>query len=120
MLELFDLHKQYGDVQDAQAAAGPLGVLTVGAYVGTLLSVIPNPGSWFSQVLTMVPFTAPFATPARVAVGAIPPAEVVLSAVITAIATVMAIRLAGRLYAAAILAGGRLTWREVWRAEPVG
>lgn len=106
-------------LEDAQSSAGPLGFLTIGAYVGTLLGVVPNPDSLFAQVLTYVPATAPFAVPARVAVGAITPAEVAVAATLTALTALLAVRLAGRLYSAAILAGGRLTWREVWRSEPV-
>lgn len=106
-------------LEDAQSSAGPLGFLTVGAYMGTLLGVVPNPDGVLAQVLTYVPPTAPFAVPARVAVGAISPVEVAISAILTAIAAVLTVRLAGRLYSAAILAGGKLTWREVWRAEPV-
>jgi ABC-2 type transport system permease protein len=106
-------------LEDAQSAAGPLGFLTVGAYMGTLLGVVPDPDSVFAVGLSLFPPTAPFAVPARVAVSAISPVEVVLSAVLVAVTAVLTVRLAGRLYSAAILAGGKLTWREVLRAEPV-
>ncbi len=106
-------------LEDAQSSAGPLGFLTAGAYIGTLLGVVPNPDSVFAQVLSYLPPTAPFAVPARISVGAISVPEVLVAATITAVAAVLTVRLAGRLYSAAILAGGKLTWREVWRAEPV-
>lgn len=106
-------------LEDAQASAGPLGFLTAGAYAGTLIGVIPNPDSIFAHVLTYLPPTAPFAVPARITVGAIGPAEIAISAVVTAVAAVVTVRLAGRLYSAAVLAGGKLTWREVFRAEAV-
>ena len=106
-------------LEDAQSSAGPLGFLTAGAYIGTLLGVVPNPDSVFAQVLTYLPPTAPFAVPARVAVGAISGVEVAVAAILTGVAGLVTVRLAGRLYSAAILAGGRLTWRQVWRAEPV-
>ena len=106
-------------LEDAQSSAGPLGFLTAGAYIGTLLGVVPNPDSVFARVLTYLPPTAPFAVPARVAVGAISMVEVAVAAIITGVAALVTVRLAGRLYSAAILAGGRLTWRQVWRAEPV-
>lgn len=106
-------------LEDAQSSAGPLGFLTVGAYFGTLIGVVPNPDSVFSTVLSLFPPTAPFAVPARVAVSAIAPWEIALSAVLVAVTAVLTVRLAGRLYSAAILAGGKLTWREVFRAEPV-
>lgn len=106
-------------LEDAQSSAGPLGFLTAGAYIGTLIGVVPNPESIFSQVLTYLPPTAPFAVPARVSVGAISMVEVVIASLLTAVAAFLTVRLAGRMYSAALLAGGKLTWREVWRAEPV-
>lgn len=106
-------------LEDAQASAGPLGFLTATAYGGTLIGVIPNPESIFAQVLTYFPPTAPFAVPARITVGSISTVEIAIAAVVTAVAAVATVRLAGRLYSAAILAGGKLTWREVVRAEPV-
>lgn len=106
-------------LEDAQAVAGPLAFLTGGAYVGTLLGIVPNPDSIFAQILTYLPPTAPFAVPARIAVGSISAIEIALAAVLTGVAAVVTVRIAGRLYSAAILAGGKLTWREVWRAEPV-
>lgn len=107
-------------LEDAQAVAGPLAFLTGGAYVGTLLGIVPNPDTMFAHVLTYLPPTAPFAVPARIAVGSIGWMEIAASAVVTGLAAVLTVRVAGRLYSAAILAGGKLTWREVWRAEPVG
>lgn len=106
-------------LEDAQTAAAPLGFLTVGAYTGTLLGVVPNPETVLAEVLTYLPPTAPFAVPARVAVGAIGPVEVVLAAAVTAAGAIVTIRIAGRLYSAALLAGGRLSWRQIWRAEAV-
>jgi hypothetical protein len=38
---------------------------------------------------------------------------------VTLAGTTVTIRLAARLYSAAILGGGRLTWRETWRSEPI-
>lgn len=106
-------------LEDAQAVAGPLAFLTGGAYVGTLIGIVPDPDSIFAHVLTYLPPTAPFAVPARIAVGSISGIEIALAAVVTGIASVVTVRIAGRLYSAAILSGGKLTWREVWRAEPV-
>ena len=34
-------------------------------------------------------------------------------------ATGKTVRLAGRLYASSLLAGGKLTWRDAWRGEPI-
>ncbi len=106
-------------MEDAQGTAGPLSFLSVGAYMGTLVGVVPNPDSVFATVLSYLPPTAPFAVPARVAVGAMSPLAVAGAAVVTAVAAVLAVRLAGRLYSAAILSGGKLSWRGVLQAEPV-
>lgn len=106
-------------IEDAQASAGPLGFIVAGVYFAVIIAVIPNPDGLVSQVLTYLPPSAPFAVPARAANGAIPGWEIVLSAFVTLVGTVLTIRLAGRLYSAAVLAGGKLTWRDVWRAEPI-
>ncbi len=106
-------------VEDAQGTAGPLAFLTVGTYMVVIFAVIPSPTGLLSQILTFLPPTAPFTVPARVAMGAIPAWQVAVSALVTVAGTALTIRLAGRLYAAAVLAGGKLTWRAVWRAEPI-
>lgn len=107
-------------MEDAQAAAGPLMFLTAGAYGGTVIGVMQNPDGVFAQVLTWFPATAPFAVPARVALGSLGTLEIVGVCALMAVATVVTVRIAGRLYSAAVLAGGKLSWREVFRTEPVG
>jgi ABC-2 type transport system permease protein len=42
-----------------------------------------------------------------------------VSAGITMFAVAATIAIAGRLYAASLLAGGKLTWRQAWHAEPI-
>jgi ABC-2 type transport system permease protein len=106
-------------VEDAQGTAGPLAFLLVGVYMVVIFVVIPAPGGTLAQVLTYLPPTAPFTVPARVAMGAVPAWQVALAILVTLAGTVVTLRLAARLYAAAILGGGRLTWREAWRAEPI-
>lgn len=107
-------------MEDAQAAAGPLMFLTAGAYGGTILGVMQDPDGVFAQILTWFPPTAPFAVPARVALGSLGTLEIVGVCALMAVATLVTVRIAGRLYSAAVLAGGRLSWREVFRTEPVG
>jgi ABC-2 type transport system permease protein len=107
-------------VEDAQGTAGPLAFLLVGVYMVVIFAVIPAPDSTLSQVLTYLPPTAPFTVPARVALGAIPGWQVGVAILVTLTSTVITLRLAARLYSAAILGGGKLTWREAWRAEPIG
>jgi ABC-2 type transport system permease protein len=105
-------------VEDAQGTSGPLAFLLVGVYMLVIFVVIPAPGGRLAQVLTYLPPTAPFTVPARVALGAIPGWEIALATLVTLMGTVATVLVAARLYAAAILGGGRLTWREAWRTEP--
>ena len=106
-------------VEDAQGTAAPLAFLTVGTYMLVIFAVIPSPQGMLSQVLTYLPPTAPFTVPARVALGAIPGWQVAVACVTTLAGTALTVRLAGRLYGAAVLAGGKLNWRAVWRSEPI-
>jgi ABC-2 type transport system permease protein len=106
-------------VEDAQGTAGPLAFLLVGVYMAVIFAVIPAPDGVLAQVLTYLPPTAPFTVPARVALGAIPAWQVAVAVLVTLAGTTVTIRLAARLYSAAILGGGRLTWRETWRSEPI-
>jgi len=38
---------------------------------------------------------------------------------VTFLGAALVVRLSGRLYAASLLAGGKLTWRAAWKREPV-
>lgn len=106
-------------VEDAQSSAGPLGFLVAGAYFAAFFLVIPAPRGLGSQILTYLPPTAPFVVPARAALDAVSATEVALATLITFVGAALVVRLSGRLYAASLLAGGKLTWREAWRREPV-
>lgn len=106
-------------VEDAQSSAGPLGFMVLGVYLSVIVGVIPNPDGLLARVFTFLPPTAPFAVPARVSTSSISGLEIVGGAVATAIGTAIVVRIAGRLYAAAILAGSRVRWRDVIRLEPI-
>ena len=106
-------------VEDAQGTAGPLAFGLIAVYMVVIFVVIPAPQGTPAQVLTFLPPTAPFTVPARVALDAIPAWQVVVATLVTATGTVLTLRLAARLYSAAVLGGGKLTWREAWRAEPI-
>jgi ABC-2 type transport system permease protein len=106
-------------VEDAQGTSGPLAFLLVGVYMLVIFAVIPAPTGSLARVLTYLPPTAPFTVPARVALGAIPGWEIALATLVTLAGTAATVVVAARLYAAAILGGGRLTWREAWRTEPI-
>jgi ABC-2 type transport system permease protein len=92
-------------VQDVQLAAMPILMALSVAYVVSLVVVLPNPNSLVSTVLSLVPFLAPVAMPARMATGA--PAWQVGLAVVLTLATIgAAIWLASRIYANAVLRTG--------------
>lgn len=106
-------------LEDAQSTSGPLTFAIMGGYFAVIFAVIPNPDGIVAQVLSFLPPTAPFVVPARMAFEAIAVWEVVTATLLTLVAAVAVVRLAGRLYAGALLAGGKLTWSAAWRAEPV-
>jgi ABC-2 type transport system permease protein len=106
-------------LEDAQSTATPLYLLMYGAYGAVFAAVLPNPDGLVGRVLTFVPATAPFVAPPRAAVGALPTWELAVSLLVTFVGAYVALRVAGRTYASSLLAGGKLTWRDAWRAEPV-
>lgn len=106
-------------LEDAQSTSGPLTFAVMGGYFAVIFAVMPNPDGLVAQVLTFLPPTAPFVVPARMAFDAIAGWEVAVASVLTVVASLLVVRLAGRLYAGALLAGGKLTWSAAWRAEPV-
>lgn len=106
--------------EDAQGSAAPLNFVLIGTYFVVAFMVLPDPTGVWAQVLTYLPPTAPFTVPARVAFDAIPLWQVVASCTVTLVGMVATVALAGRLYSASLLAGGKLTWREAWQGEPVG
>jgi ABC-2 type transport system permease protein len=106
-------------LEDAQSTSGPLTFAVMGGYFAVIFAVLPNPDGILAQVLTFLPPTAPFVVPARMAFGAITGWEVAVATALTLVASLLVVRLAGRLYAGSLLAGGKLTWAAAWRAEPV-
>lgn len=104
--------------EDAQSSAGPIGFLAAAVYFAVIVGVVPNPDGTLARVLSFIPLSAPFAIPARSASG-LPLWEFALAAVLTALGTWFGVRLAGRLYSAAVLSGGRMTWRDAFKAEPI-
>jgi ABC-2 type transport system permease protein len=106
-------------LEDAQSSAAPLGFLLTGAYFAVFIVVLPDPTSTWSSILSFVPPTAPFVVPARLGLEAMPPWQAGVAIAVTVVAAFVTVRLAGRLYASSLLAGGKLSWREAWRGEPV-
>jgi ABC-2 type transport system permease protein len=106
-------------VEDAQSAAGPLYIAMWGTYGVVSLTVLPNPAGLVAQILTYLPPTAPFVVPARVALGELPMWQLPIAVAVTLAGAAAVLKLAGRLYAASVLAGGKLTWNDALKVEPV-
>jgi ABC-2 type transport system permease protein len=105
-------------VEDAQAVAGPVVYVLLAAYWASYIAVVGDPDSTWSVVASLFPLTAPFAMPARLALGVAAWWEPLLAAVLTIAAIAALVMLAGRVYTRAILhAGARLRLRDVLR-EP--
>ena len=104
--------------EEAQSSAAPIGFISAAVYMAVLIGVVPNPDGLLATILTFIPFSAPFAIPVRMTAG-MPWWEVVVGFTVTLLGLVVIVRLAGRLYSAAILSGGKLSWRAALRAEPI-
>ena len=103
--------------EDAQAAGMPVALAAVAMYLATFVVVIPWPESTAARVLSLLPPAAPIAFPARIALDAVAWWEPLLGVAIMVTAVYGVIRLAARVYAGGLLAGGaRLGWRQAWRA----
>jgi ABC-2 type transport system permease protein len=107
--------------EDATSVAGPVSYLLIGCYWASYLAVAADPNSGWSTLVSIFPATAPFAMPARLALGASTWWEPVLAAALTVAATAALVRLGGRVYTRAILhTGPTLRLRDVWKAPDDG
>lgn len=87
----------------------PLLIVLFIPFYATLFVVTNDPGGTLAQVLTYVPFSAPFAAPVRFAYGEIGAAEMLIAVAITLGTAVVLTLLAGRVYERGVLhTGGRL------------
>ena len=100
---------------DASNAAAPINLaMSVGYVVGVISAAVGE--SPVLRIASLVPPTAPFTMPVRIIWGTAPVGEIVGSIVLVAASTYGLIRLAGRVYAGALLRTGKVSWREAWRA----
>ena len=103
-------------MEELQNAIVPLNLTILGSFFISIAAV-NNPDSTLARVASLVPFSAPFAMPPRIALGSATVPEAIASAVLLVGATALAIPFAGRLYAGAILRiGARVKLRDAWRA----
>lgn len=105
--------------EDASSAAGPVSYVLIAAYWASLVAVSDDPDGGWSILASFVPLTAPFAMPARVALGVAAPWEPVLAAALTLATIAGLVVFAGRVYSGAILhTGPTLRLRDAWRGAP--
>jgi ABC-2 type transport system permease protein len=103
--------------EDAQAAATPIALVAVAAYLITFAVILPNPDSTAATVLSLLPPIAPIAFPARIGFSGVPAWEIGLGLLLMVVGVVAVVRLAARVYAGALLAaGGKVKIGDAWRA----
>jgi ABC-2 type transport system permease protein len=102
--------------QEADSVAAPVVSVLVGGYFASYAAIASDPDSGWSWLVSFLPPTAPFAMPARIALGAAAGWEPVAAAALALLAIAGLVVLAGRVYTGAILHTGRaLGWRDAWR-----
>jgi ABC-2 type transport system permease protein len=103
-------------VEDLQAAVAPLTwTMTLCALSAPVAA--ESPDAWYSRIASLLPITAPFAMPVRIAVGEVPAWEIMSAAAIILAATYGLVRLGGAVYSGSLLrTGGRPRLRDVWSA----
>ena len=98
---------------DAQNAAFPLAIPILVGYI-TATSLLGGDVSTFARVLAFLPPTAPLIMPMLIGIGRVPGWQIAISVAEMVVAIAIVIRVAGDVYARAILhSGRRLRLREV-------
>lgn len=106
--------------EEVQNAVSPLTMIMVAAFFAAIFSQ-GDPSTSISTVASLLPLSAPLVMPIRIAAGAAPGWQIVLSFGITAGATLLLIPLAGRVYRGAVLrTGGTVKWKDAFRARVEG
>ena len=107
-------------VQETQQAAMPLTILIV-AGLFLMFRLLDEPSGTLGRVLSLVPPFAPFVTPVRQSLGALPPGDLVTSTIAMVLGVLGMAWVAGRIYRTGILMyGKRATFREMLRWVRVG
>jgi ABC-2 type transport system permease protein len=99
--------------ENSANATLPVTMVLMVAYIAGLTA--QNGRSLLIQVLSLLPPTAPLTMPLRIVLGNAAVWETVLSPVLTLAAAYGMVRLGARLYAGALMRGGRVRWRDAWR-----
>jgi ABC-2 type transport system permease protein len=102
--------------QDASAAGQPVTYTLLAVYFVGYVAVSADPDSFFSNLLTIFPVSAPLVLPARSALVGVPLWEHALAVVLVVASIYALVRFAGRVYAHGLLRSGpRLGFRAAWR-----
>lgn len=101
--------------QEAAAASAPLTFLLAASY-GAAFASLSNPNGSAARVFSFIPLLAPMTMLPRAAAGDVAPWEVGVSMLLVLAFAYALVRLAGRIYAGAIVrTGSRVKLREAWR-----
>ena len=95
-----------GSEQDTQQVVVPITMLIAAGFV-LLFPMMESPGATWAVVTSQIPLFSPILMPARIAIGAAPTWELVLSIGLLAGGVLGAVWLAGRIYRVGILMSGK-------------
>ena len=104
--------------EEAGVVSGPLNAAIIASYfVG--VGVLNSPDTTVSRILSFIPPLTPMTMLPRAAAGHVAKWEVPLGVVLVVASTWLLVRLAGRIYAGAIVQSGpRVKLRDAWRQGP--
>jgi ABC-2 type transport system permease protein len=104
--------------EEVQFATMPISILLVVAFL-LVYAAIGTQDAWWIAVLSFVPPLAPVLMPARLALGHVPPWQIVLNIVIMFGAIYVTAKTAARIYSNTLVRGGaRIRWGDALRLRP--
>jgi ABC-2 type transport system permease protein len=102
---------------DAQAAGFPVMIPIFAGYFATIASIGQANPNGLLKVLAYLPPTAPLCMPTLISLGAVEPWQVALAVAGVLVSAILMARVAGAIYASAILrTGKRIKWLEAIRS----
>jgi ABC-2 type transport system permease protein len=102
--------------EDAQTVSAPATGALVATYFFAMFAALDDPEALTTRVASFVPVTAPLVMPIRLARGLVAAWEAPLALLLAVATTYALVRLAGRVYAGALLrSGGKVRLRDAWR-----
>jgi ABC-2 type transport system permease protein len=102
--------------EDAQAVSTPATTVLSATYFFALFAALADPDAVTTRVASFIPVTAPLVMPIRLSRGQMAPWEPLLALALVVVTVCALVRLAGRVYAGALLrTGGKVRMRDAWR-----